>query len=250
MPKIQFLGRVWPPGTGISIKRHPPLSAKVGDLFEMDVDIGINLGVVVVTCNIHHEPITDEIHRQVLLRVMDISHLVIDLMALSKGQRLAVQIDHVIDLDGKPKALLMENRNVRGLITAYTPDGNNIEPLVNKILEQPLALFAMRDLIESIGSSYASVINCARAVETIRNLVAGPGDRKQRWPIFNRSLNLGENYSKIITEAAHGPRHGDHSKHNDNPEIFTRSWIIMNRYFEYRLRNNQPLPPDEFPLLD
>jgi hypothetical protein len=48
-----------------------------------------------------------------------------------------------------------------------------------------------------------------------------------------------------------GPRHGDpaHIPAITTTEITRRSWKIMNRFFEYKKRDNGPLPLAEFPLL-
>jgi hypothetical protein len=105
-------------------------------------------------------------------------------------------------------------------------------------------MVVMEDLIAGLWSQDHKVINCARSVEAIRQLVAGYSlAPKQQWPIFNEKLNLDRNYVDLIMEHSKDPRHGKRpsSSPHEVAEIMKRTWIIFNRYFEYKLRGEQKL---------
>ena len=68
---------------------------------------------------------------------------------------------------------------------------------------------------------------------------------------MRRRLNLSKSYLDFIVDTSKGPRHGDRS-YIDQPtlnEVIKRSWIIMNRFLECRLREGEALPSLEFPEL-
>jgi hypothetical protein len=54
-----------------------------------------------------------------------------------------------------------------------------------------------------------------------------------------------------LTDNAKDHRHGNRTVITDETanEITKRSWVIMNRFFEYRKRGSQPLSIDEFQIL-
>ena len=62
---------------------------------------------------------------------------------------------------------------------------------------------------------------------------------------------LSEQYLRSITDYGIAPRHGDHQfVATDQVRVIAcRSWIVMNRFLEYKKRGSQPLPLAEFPLL-
>jgi hypothetical protein len=127
---------------------------------------------------------------------------------------------------------------------------------VHKILEmclvEPPLFLAIRDLIDGMRTSYIAETNCTRAVETIRNFfIPEGGSRENGWGPMREALNASREYLVYITDLSRGPRHGDYfgTIAPKVRESAKRTWIVMNRFLEYRKRNNQPLPLSEFPLL-
>jgi hypothetical protein len=223
----------------------------------MTVGVAITNGVVVVTCDVQRGDVNDQrVRREIYARALDVAQVFPDLMALANAQPVTVLLHTYVDEAGTPAAVIVKDSSVGGLITAYTKDGTGVELVINKVLEEPVTLIALRDLIASLGHSHLSAVNCARAVETIRSLVAGPGGdtkkRKLHWATFNSVLNLSDDFTKLIMDRALGPRHGDHSvvlTDAEQSEIKRRAWLVMDRFLEYRKRDNQPLPLSDFPLL-
>jgi hypothetical protein len=112
---------------------------------------------------------------------------------------------------------------------------------------------ALNDLIISVTLPHHAAVNCARAIDGIRNLmVPAGGDRKQSWLLMRQNLNVAESYLTFLTNVSIAPRHGDrtHIPGSVVTETVERSWIIMDRFLEFRKRGNCPLPIDRFPLLD
>jgi hypothetical protein len=68
---------------------------------------------------------------------------------------------------------------------------------------------------------------------------------------MQKALNLSPSYQKFVTQLSAGPRHGDPAviASSETMESFVRTWNIMDRYIEYRLRKNTPLTSPEFPEL-
>jgi len=65
-------------------------------------------------------------------------------------------------------------------------------------------------------------------------------------------LNIDHAYLKFITDVSTAPRHGKRvgaTSQKDFDETITRSWVVMNRFLEYKKRGDKQLPLAAFPLL-
>src|SRR5690606_17090368 len=98
---------------------------------------------------------------------------------------------------------------------------------------------------------HTAIVSCARAIETIRVLIAKNPNRRASWPILRDQLNISEACLNRITQPSTGPRHGHHHYMDGQTKeaIIFSAWEITDRFFEYRKRGDQPLPLSEFPLL-
>jgi hypothetical protein len=121
------------------------------------------------------------------------------------------------------------------------------------MLSDPSVFLAVNDLIASIAVSHHAAINCGRVIETIREVMTPSGaDRKRGWEAMQQNLNLNLTYLKFITEVSTAPRHGKRTgatSQKNFTETVNRSWIVMNRFLEYKKRAHKQLPLAEFPLL-
>jgi hypothetical protein len=111
--------------------------------------------------------------------------------------------------------------------------------------------YAIRDLTQALVHPRLAAINYARAIETIRHMIAPNEDRKHGWKILQDSLNVTEKYLRLITDQSITHRHGEHTPISNwnSAEIELRAWTTMNRYLHHS-RTLSPLPLDVFPLLD
>jgi hypothetical protein len=135
------------------------------------------------------------------------------------------------------------------LCTAYTLQ--NLTQILPVALEQDVSMI-LSDLADTITQPDRIPINCGRAVETVRAMIDPNPNRKVAWASLQSSLNLTQSYLEFVTAPSKAHRHGDYAEvdSRDGDEIRNRAWTIMNRFFEFRKRNNQPLPIAQFPLLE
>ena len=100
--------------------------------------------------------------------------------------------------------------------------------------------------------THVAPVNCARAMDRIKHLIASPGSTDaQAWRQMREALHIDEDYLKFITEASKGPRHGrpGHTPGIETTEATRRAWSVMNRYFEFVKRGRTPLATHQFNIL-
>jgi len=123
---------------------------------------------------------------------------------------------------------------------------------ISKIVIGDTSVFiALDDLIHAVTSAHTQLADCGRVIERIRRIIAPALDGGEAWHEMHKALNVSQPYQEWITKKSTGSRHGD--SEYVPPEICTevlqRTWVILNRFFEYRKRGNQPLMAAEFPNL-
>jgi hypothetical protein len=137
-------------------------------------------------------------------------------------------------------------------VSPQNTSSNNYDAMYRLTISDPSLLMAISDLVSAISNPNDVPINCGRAIDGIRVMMCPPRlKRAKGWPIMREKLNLGEDYLLLITDTSTGPRHGDRTFISGDivTNVMNRSWIIMNRYLEFRKRGEQPLSLAEFPLL-
>jgi hypothetical protein len=190
-----------------------------------------------------------------MMKAWDLARAAVDLWCLKAGWGLGVVIDSIVKPDGTSGTLLSKNESLGALVTALdgsTPGINNYDACYRLLVKEPPLFMALNDLIVSITLPHVATVNCARAIEGLRVLMAPAAtDRKHAWPILQGNLNIDREYREYVTDISTGPRHGDRTFTPGTvvTETVKRSWIIMNRFLEYRKRGNQALPLAEFPLM-
>jgi hypothetical protein len=143
------------------------------------------------------------------------------------------------------------NPTLPPLCTAFqtNPPDANLQFVLLEVLKNTSLMAAFRDLAEALEVPGRYRINCARAIETLSQIVS-PGERSDRksWINLRQALNLSTSYLMGITEESKGPRHGSHFERQvlSDGEIQIRAWTVMNRFLEYRKRGAVPLPVSEF----
>ena len=182
----------------------------------------------------------------------------VDCFSYLKGFGLSVTIDKVIPPNGIEHDVLVERPDLVKFVTAFNlnPEdkANNFDAMFRVVITDPSAVFlALTDLIASISGSHYAHINCARAIETIREAMTPQGkNRKSGWEAMRRCLNVDEKYLKFITDVSTAGRHGTRIgavSQQEYDETIKRSWIVMNRFLEFKKRGAKQLPINDFPLL-
>jgi len=254
MPTITFVGRVFPAYYQISLSSKT-LDWKWGEEdLTLHFDCRVEKSIVTVACTLdrYRSEYLVEIHR----RAFDIIRSAINLAAFASGVGYSVIFESVIDTSGQKAMFVAQDLSLAQLCTSFSlnpqPGKASIGEMWDLVISN-LAIFqVLEDLIASITLPHHVPVDCARAIERLRNLIATPGATvPQAWEEMRNALRLGRNFLQLISDTSAPPRHGDPSyiPGTTTTEIARRSWIIMDRYLEYRKRGNIPLPATDFPVL-
>jgi hypothetical protein len=252
MPTVRFEGRVIPEAAKLTIDSHPSVTLKdeYSD-FWMEFTAVIKDGVVIIECDVEEYEQAKHFD-SIFVRATDIARASVNLVAFTMGLGVFVVLDTFTDPDGAKTVLLLRDRPLGSLSAPFIADATDFNRRLDLVLMEPRIWMALRDLVWSLSSTHEIPASCARAVETLRSLIVPKGvDRREGWPLLRANLRVSEDYLRLITDHAKGPRHGDHLyvPGTMTREIATRSWVLMNRFLEYRKRGSKPLPESEFPLL-
>jgi hypothetical protein len=184
------------------------------------------------------------------MRVFDLAHASVDLVAFCMGYGISIVLDRFFDPSGVETVIVSRDPALPPLVTAVSLGGDFDFAHGLVLTETPLRM-AMNDLVRSITFPHVSPVNCARAMDRLRHLIAPNIKEKLAWDQMRDALQIDRPYLQFITDNSAKPRHGfpGHVPGTITNEIVRRSWIIMNRYFEYRKRGAAKLPVTDFPLL-
>jgi hypothetical protein len=253
MSKVQFTGHVYPKVMRVSVVSYRLDWTLTNRPVNAIIHISIQNSFVDVVCDIdNYSHATD--FGELYNRVMDGVRCGVDLVAFKAGYGLTVLLENLIE-DGAHSKLLCEDKSLPELCTAYGIGAMDIDgsfvSVLKRTMEEPPLFMALNDLILAITWPHHSTVNCARAIDGIRNMIAPGVDRSAGWRITRENLRIEESYLKLITKTSEPHRHGDRTYVDGSvtSEIGRRSWKIMNRFLEFRKRGNLPLPITEFPEL-
>jgi hypothetical protein len=256
LPTVHFLGRILPSSVKISFTDIPKAKWEwVETGLSLAFVVHITESVIDVECSLDHyqDDYMAELHR----RAFDLARACVNVAAFGTGFGVFVFFDKFIGPNGIPADLLFTNPHLVGESTAFKmnpvtiDEKRDLEKILGIVMTEPGLFMALNDLIQGVSVLHMTPTNCGRVVDALRKLVTPGIEPKQGWPIFQQIFKVDEPYLTFISEHSKKPRHGEHIR-IDGPtttEIAKRTWIIMNRFLEYRKRGNQPLPLVEFPLL-
>jgi hypothetical protein len=253
MPTIHIIGGVLPTGVDLTIGSLPTaahLFREVG--LKVNLTFSIVNSAIDVRCDVNRYSLDELGH--ILKIAHDLTRTVVNFYNFATGNGLTIVFEAVIDPNGNRSTLLPQDLRLAPLCTAYSlepTDPRRVEVLMLMLQEPPL-FRSLNDLIDAITHPHAVLVNCARVIERLTNAISPPNtNRKQKWAYFRDNLRLGQEYLEYITGHSTGPRHGKPTFVDGTigSEVSRRSWIVMNRFLEFRRRGNQPLPESEFPLL-
>lgn len=261
MPLIKFKGRVLPESSNLTLAGVPPFRmnepVRADLLTGMSIDfrsIRIEKALIEIACEANpfdHPSHLSWVHN----RTMSIVRALVDLYSFASGCVFGVILDTYVDPDGKSTHLRIANDALARLCTFSKPDPTDelsieFDRVLDLLITEPEAFLAMRDLISGLTFVNSTAVDCARAIEGLRRIMAGDDDRKRGWAVMQNDLHVSQTYLTFITDISALPRHGarPYIPHQTVHEILERSWNIMNRFLELRRRGS--LPISEFPLLD
>jgi hypothetical protein len=175
----------------------------------------------------------------------------VDLIAFRMGAAATVILDRYKDHTGHIHTLVIGQPQVKGMSSLLDSD-TGLLSVFDVIAHEPHLMTVLEDLISGLWSQDHKIINCARSVEAIRQLVAGYNvEPNAQWPIFRAALNVERSYLDLIMNYSTNSRHGkkDSAPTNDVNIIMERTWILIDRFFNYRLGGNKILDKKLFPAL-
>jgi hypothetical protein len=185
---------------------------------------------------------------------LDTTRATLNLFNFATGDGLTLAFENLIDPNGVSTIFLPRDLRVAPLCTAFslTAKDGTFSQVIGIVLTEPPLFMALNELLDSLILPHAATINCARAIERLKHLVAPSGTpRKQMWEYLRHNLRIEQKYLEFVTDYSTGPRHGDPTfiPGTIGAEVTRRAWTIMNRFLEFRKRGNQALPESDFPLL-
>jgi hypothetical protein len=250
MPTIRFLGRIIPSCVNCTITGVPEISwndPERGATYRFLIAVGNSS--VTVSCQFENgeEPSFTDAY----IRSLDLAKAAVDTLAFSTGHGLSVILEHWVDSKGVSSEIMLGDQNLASLSTVYKRPGG-FNDVLAVVLADHKIFHALNDLILSNTLPHHAVVNCARVVESVRELIAGEGVAPARgWPLMRQVLNVDQNYLQLITDTSTGPRHGHRTRVDGTTTslILERTWVVMNRFLEYRIRGNQQLERTKFPML-
>lgn len=255
MVRVQMLGRIYPIIAAVSVTLPQDISWKWEEKnLDLKFKVRISNSVINVECEL--ERYENSFFEELYKRSYDLVRALVNVVSFQSGIGLTVTLDTHILPDGTPSAILLHHPSLSPLCTAIQLSGvpsPDLERVLLMIILDPTLFLALNDLTEAIRIPHASLINCGRVVDSIRRMITA--DPKvpvgKGWQAMQGALNISQDYQEFISKQSTGPRHGDRAFVSGaiTTEAVRRTWIIMNRYLEYRKRDSGPLKAPEFPLL-
>ncbi len=252
---MAFLGRVFPICYQVNVAHPNPLEwIWQEENLVLRFDMRIEKSNVRIECTLdtYKPEYLGEIHR----RSFDIVRSAVNLAAFCSGVGYSVVFEHFVDVSGSQSMFSPQDVSLAPLCTSFSLDPKSAKTPFGKmwdlVVTDPALFQALDDLIVSITLPHHSTVNCARAIEGLRHLIATPGASvSQAWEQMRDALRLDRNFLQLITDISTAPRHGNRAyiPGATTTEIVRRSWIIMDWFLEYRKRGDTPLLAGDFPML-
>ncbi len=234
-----------------------PNSRYTSPEFGLAVDIHLNIKNSSLDVECSMDVFDGEKFGHIYKIAFDPTRASVNLLSFASGISLTVVFDRFVGADGVSSPFALHNADLAKLCTAFsltsTGPESNMMKITHLVFSEPPLFMALDDLIGGTIVHHQSSSSCARAIEALMNLIAKPDmPRDKAWGEFRERLRIDEDYLRFITQSSKAGRHGNR-EYIPGPraeEIVRRSWAVMNRFFEFRLRGNQALPDAEFPILE
>lgn len=250
MPLVRFLGTLTPGHIRIDFNHREPVLWPEPDLnLELAFTIDMAGGAVRVDCEASwwDDGLLVFVHR----RAFELARAPVNVLSFVWGVAVSVQLDRFISHNGEERWLQFDDPRLPQLVTAAGRDMQDVGQIVTLVSSDPRIMIALNDIIESIKKPHVAVVNCGRVVETLRRIVCPPPETdRESWARFRRDLRLSQNFVQAVTDVSRMPRHGDWSfiPGDVTSEAVRRTWVIMNRFLEFKKRGGvAPLPLEGFP---
>jgi len=221
---------------------------------DCDITIKIKNSVVDLQCDMNKYERSDLSHVHKV--AYDLARTAVNILTFASGMTQTIILDQLVDVDGTVSAFVIHDPTLGALCTAYAMKDGKTDERVQEILKivvsEPALFSALDHLITATSLHHFITVNSARSVEALRHAMAGSEmSRSKAWEMFRTNLNIDHDYLRLITDHSQAGRHGETKfvPGTITTEIIHRAWSVMNRFLEFRVRGNKPLPLADFPLL-
>jgi hypothetical protein len=252
MPTVIFRGRVLPEFTGITISLPLLVDWTSPDKTKaIHFDLSIKKGAIVAKCTV---PDYETDYLQFLTKyTFGFVESAVNVVAFAQGSGLFIILDTAEEPSGRVVALYPKQDILEKEVTSYTL-GAGLWEMLQIVMSDSRIFQALNDLITSIRIPATGMVDCARAIEGIRHIISpSESDRSVQWVKMRDALNLDKTYISFVIDQSKDTRHGNRSSQkivdDDGVEALRRSWVIMNRFLEYKKRGDASLSLSEFPVL-
>lgn len=193
-----------------------------------------------------------------LARGINLIRAFTDLVSFAMGIGFRITFDLFEHPDGRTGAIQQISADVSSICTAYkfppkTHDENEaFVKALNAVIQEPNLAGSMTDLGDTLAHWHQTPTNCGRVLDSLRRAVAPAVKPIKGWKVLQGIVNADETYMKLISDMSIDTRHGDRSSVMSPAEIVEvsrRTWEIVNRFIEFRMRGNSSLSLSEFPML-
>jgi hypothetical protein len=252
METIRFVGHLFPRAALINVTL-PELDWKWE---EKDLSFRfrtiINNSTINVECSLDHY--NNDYFNELFKRASDLARTAANLVCFATGEGVIAVFEFVILPDGTPSTLRFHDASLAQYVKSYrlsaTPTAD-LSAIAEIVVKDPRLFRALNDLIEAITIPHMASVNCGRVIDSIRRQIAPTLDGTKAWEVMGKALNIARSYRELISKQSVGPRHGDGAfiPGPESVEVVKRTWIIMDRYLEYRKRGEVHLTLPEFPEL-
>ncbi len=247
MVRFGYGGRVLPEVLALDVQHVPTFTMEATDdapaaKFAIEVREGRFLVDVEV------ERFNGHVANALLVPATDLVRVLVEVVGFSDGVPYSVMVDHVLQPDGQRQKVVFADRRMAARCTAFSKD--DVGRVVSMAASDLRLARALSDLMMSLSIPHYSPISCGRVAEAILNLLTG-SKGPAAWAEMRSVLRVDEAYLKLLTEHSKKPRHGDRVRVEAavTTELLGRAWTLLNRYVAYRLGDDKPLDPLNFPVL-
>jgi len=256
MPTVHFTGRIHPSTTVISMDKLPKVKLLMSENgLEMEATIQINKSFINIACDMNRYSESDLSH--VHKFCYEMAHACVDLAAFCGGYGVVMVFETFTDDNGVVRQLHYANPALAAectVIKMNTPieqERKDFYDVLSMVMPDSQLRMALNDLIQANSLPNHGPTNCGRVLDSLRKIAAPNKDPKPGWVILRDIVRVNEAYTQYVSNHSTTTRHGGgtYIPGNETQEISRRTWVVMNRFLEYRKRGNQPLPLADFPLL-
>ena len=248
MKTIVFKGRTYPDVLELTIYPLPEVTFK-------DPEQGITARyIVAITSNkilvtVHSDIDVPTPTKEMLLLANRLVRNAVDLYCFQTGYVISTELDRFVNPHGEDVYIVQHHKTLAARCRSF--DAITMRNMFLLAATEQETFFALYDLIVAVSVPEQAASNCAKVLDTIRNIVGPDMSERSAWAALQSSLNAEPEYLRFITETSKRPRHGHRAY--IGPDVLMKSlrrtWTMMDRLLEFKKRAAGALPIGEFPLL-